>query len=72
MNRDPYYRFVLDILLKMAKYRVEHTQEIRVKYKCLQSSVGTECPAELIAYFPLIGHGPHSKRRVKLNFYCCV
>jgi hypothetical protein len=27
---------------------------------------------EIIAYFPLIRHGPHWKRRVQQFFYCCV
>jgi hypothetical protein len=27
---------------------------------------------ELTAYFPLIRHGPHRKRRLQQFFYCCV
>jgi hypothetical protein len=27
---------------------------------------------ELVAYSPLIRHGPHRKRRVQQFFYCCV
>jgi hypothetical protein len=27
---------------------------------------------EIIAYFPFIRHGPHTKRRVQQFFYCCV
>jgi hypothetical protein len=27
---------------------------------------------ELIAYFPLIRHGPHTKRGVQQFFYCCM
>jgi hypothetical protein len=34
-------------------------------------AVNKEFWEELIAYFPLIGHGPHIKRRVQ-QFYCCV
>jgi hypothetical protein len=31
-----------------------------------------KCWEELIAYFPLTGHGQHRKRRVQQFFYCCV
>jgi hypothetical protein len=37
-----------------------------------KSNINNKLCEELIAYFPLILHGPHRKRSVRNLFYCCL